>query len=450
MDTELVRQKRKYFDKTLSLNAMILGYDRVLDTEDYFSEWAWKMMLPFIWLDISGLFIFGLSPTELEPLNLDFTIELPTTEEWLQGIKLKFERIDLGELWKQFNWEYFLEVVPPVLDFETFVKENILPQYQSDVAKMQYRKLIVGYTKYGEGYVDPPLIREFLRATFYEIYKRRPDYTRLKEIFMEVAQKLGIAEHIAEAVYNRIIMLSEVLFENFILGYNILGISKLSKRGKSSAQFTTLTWRGEVFDVEYSKLAEPNAAFILGVTPLGFGLLIPRERFFKPTIKGLTPKIAWFIDYKGRRLIRRYRATHIGFANYQRTEEMMHYAKSERADQYHALRSFFAYIDDLIREYLANKNVDKFKANMYRRAVAMLIGHRKKRHKWGFGAYKTMTEDEFKEFWIGYWVRQGLDSNILNELYNLVKPWLAHLRGHAEELGRRLKEKRKRLAQWLE
>ncbi|RLJ03208.1 MAG: hypothetical protein DRP11_01445 [Candidatus Aenigmatarchaeota archaeon] len=446
---ESVREKRKYFSKVLSLNAMDTNYDRVRDTEDWFIEWSWRYGLPFIWLDIHSLFIFGLQPYELEPFNIDFRIELPSVEEWLQGIKLKFEKVDLGELWKQFNEEIFQEIVPPQFDFDTFVSENILEEFQTDISNLLNRKLIVGKTKYGEGYVDPPVIREFLRASFYEIFRRRPDYERLKKVFETISQKLDIHEGIVESVFNRIVMHDVMIKENFILGYNILGYSKLSPRGKHSSKFPTLTWRGEVFNVEYTKLEEPNAGFILGVTPLGFGVLIPRKSIWKPTKIGVTPKIVWFIDYKMRHLHYRYRATHLGFANYQKHEEMYKYYKSERADQYHSLRTFIYHIESLVENLLEGKGIDQFRLNMYKRAVLQLIGHKKKRHRWGYGAYESMTDEEFKEYWIDYWVKQGLDKNTLVNLYNSVSKWLPHLRYHMKELGESIRKKREQLAKLL-
>ena len=96
---ESVREKRKYFAKVLSESAIWNNYLRTIDTEDYFAEWAWAEAMYFIWLDISNLFIFGLEPYEMEPLDPEFRTELPTIEEWKQGIKLKLIPLDLGEAW---------------------------------------------------------------------------------------------------------------------------------------------------------------------------------------------------------------------------------------------------------------------------------------------------------------------------------------------------------------
>lgn len=446
---EIIQEKKKYFSKVLSLNAMSTNFDRVSDVEEQFNYWAWQFSQIFLWIDISSLFIFGLDPSVLEPLNIDFKIELPSLEEFLQGIKLKFEKVDVGDIWKEFNWEYFKEEVPPKLDYETFVKENVQEPYQPSTLEQAKRKLIVGQTKYGEGYVDPQVIYELLRATFYEFLKRREDLERLRHVYLSCVKKLGINEAIAEAVFNRIASMIKTFYDNFILGFNLLGVSKLTPRASKSALAEVITWKREYAPIEYTKFAEINCGFILGVTPLGFGLLLPREYFLKPARVKLAPKITYFIDYKVRKLLSRYRATHIGFANYQKPDEMLKYYRSERCEQYTSLQFIRYYIDGLVENWLRGKGIDRFKMNLYKRAVMMLIGHRKKRHKWGYAAFKAMTEDEFKEFWLDYWEKQGLNRDILIYLYEKVKTWLPNLRKQVRELGEYLKKKRQELARLL-
>lgn len=448
MATELVRQKRKYFEKTLSRSAVDSIYLRILDLEDFFSEITWQYMPMFIYLDISSLFIFGLEPFELEPLNIEFRIELPSIDEWLQGIKLKFIKVDIGESWKQFFEEYFKQIVSPVLDFDTFVTENVIDEYVPDILKRKYTKLIVGETKYGEGYVDPPVIRNLLRSTWLELFKRRPDFERLHIHYEHLAKKLNIAPFILEQLYNRIALMHNALYENFILGYGILGISKLSERKEDGAKLTIVTWRKETIDSKYFKMSELQAALILGIIPLGLGLLLPREYFYKGTSSIGTPRFVWFIDWKTRRAISRFRATHLGFANYQRWDEMDIYYKSERAEQYYALRTFTKIIDDLVETLLLQEHVSVFDLNLYKRAANMLIGHRKKRHKWGYDMFKQMTEEEFKAWWLDYWERQGLNIDLLNKIYERLKICLPRLRENVKSLGEYLKKKRERLARY--
>jgi len=451
--TDVLYQKRKYWSKVLKETAIWANYQRSLDTEGIFSEWAWAESMFFIWMNISSLFIFGLEPYELEPLDPEFSIELPSLEEFLQGIKLKFKSETVGEAYKEFKWDYFQEEVPPVLDFETFLADTLFAEYLQYLLKQKERKMRVGYSVVGECYVDPPVIRDLIRATLYELAKRRIDFERIRKLYRIAIDKLGIAEGIIEAIYNRLALHFQVLFNNFILDYNLLNYSRLCARGSKRTTFTITTWRGETFNVKISRFDELNMGFILDITPLNLGILMPRKSVYKPspraTAKKGTTIPSYFIDWKVRRMVSRYRATGIGFGNYQRPEEAFEFHKSERADHYHQLREFYRHIDNLVENLLANKNIDKYRLNMYKRAVAMLIGHKKKRHKWGYSAFKDMSEEEFKEFWLEYWSKQGLDINILNELYDSVIRWIQPLRQRLGDLGRRLAQRRKQLAQAL-
>ncbi|RLC73744.1 MAG: hypothetical protein DRI26_00200 [Chloroflexi bacterium] len=448
---QLKYQKRKYHAKVMSENALRIGWYRMIDTENWFSYECWMDMLFYIHLDISSLFIFGLSPEELEPWNLEFKMRLPDLEEFLEGIKIVFERTDIGQAWKDFMQEYFNIDVPPVHDYDTFVSWNVEPEIQRTVAKQKERKFIIGVTKYGEGYVDPPTVREFLRASFLELLRRRPDLERFRAFLEQTAKSLDIAEHIAESVYNRIAMLYSIIHENFILGYNLLGVSKLTPRGSQRATCAIKTWRREVFDVHYERFIQPQAGFILGVTPLGFGLLIPRRRFYKPNPKTYpkdgAPPCVFFIDWKARRNISRYIATPLAVANYAKPEEMRDVHKCERVMQYAELQTLRYVVDSIVTSVFTGVKIDAFRLNLYRRAANQLIGHRKKRHRWGYGAWKTMTEEEFKEWWLSYWEKQGLDRTHLQRIYEAVERWLNPARQKALELGERLSKVRRRLAQ---
>lgn len=451
--SESAREKRKYFAKLLSESAIWTNYLRAIDTEDYFSEWAWAESAFFIWLDISNLLIFGLEPYELEPLDPEYRTELPTLEEWKQGIKLKLIPIDVGKAWMLFYWDVFGEKVPPLLDFLTLITALCWPEYLGWLLEQKKRKLIVGETPYGTGYVDPPVIREFLRTSLFELARRRMDFNRIRRVYQTIVDQGLVAEGLVEAIYNRLALHTQTLFENFVLDFNLLNYSKLCKRASERATFPVTTWRGEEFDVEFSKFDEINCGFILDVTPLNLGLLVDRKSIYKPSPiakwEAGTTTLSWFIDWKVRRMISRYRATGVAFGNYQKPEETLKWYQSERADHYHQFRAFFYHLDALVDTALEKEDVDAFRKNLYRRAAAMLIGHKKKRHKWGYGAYKAMSEEEFKSWWLAYWERQGLKPELLNRIYEMVRAWLPSARRDLEELGRRVRERRYRLAQSL-
>lgn len=449
--TESVLEKRKYFSKLLSESAIWMNYLRTLDTLSLFSEWAWSESLFFIWLDISNLFIFGLDPTELLPLDPEFHVKLPTVQEFLQGIKLKLEPVDVGEAWRIFYWDIYGLEVPPLLDFVTFITVQCWPEYLGFILEQQKRKLIVGESVYGTSYVDPPVIREFIRSSLWELARRRIDLTRIRQFYQVVVDKARINEGIVEAMYNRLALHLHTLFEKFILDYNLLNYSKLCEATSETTKAPMVTWRGEYREVEFRKFNEINCGFILDITPLNLGILMDDRIIYKPspleTHDVGTTVLSDFIDWKVRRMISRYPATGVAFGNYQRPDETLAWHRSERADHHHQLRLFYYYIDAVVDSLLEKEDVTIFEKNLYKRAAAMLLGHPKKRHKWGYEAYKAMIEEEFKEYWLSYWEKQGLNTFVLNKIYQVFGKWAKSYRRNLKNLGEKLKKKRYNLSQ---
>jgi hypothetical protein len=67
-------------------------------------------------------------------------------------------------------------------------------------------------------------------------------------------------------------------------------------------------------------------------------------------------------------------------------------------------------------------------------------------NSWGFGAWKSMTEDEFKGWWKLRWKGEGLNESLLEILYQRMEVWLKRLREEKVSLGKKVKETRLRLA----
>jgi len=57
-----------------------------------------------------------------------------------------------------------------------------------------------------------------------------------------------------------------------------------------------------------------------------------------------------------------------------------------------------------------------------------------------------MTEDQFYEWWLDYWTKQGLTRETLKDLYQQAKIWLIRLRSDKLTLGEKIKKRRKQLA----
>lgn len=449
--SELVAQKRKYWSKILKESAIWTNYQRAVDTASLFEEHAWRQTMFFIWLDISGVFSLGLQPYEMEPLDPEFETKLPTVEEFLQGIKLKVIRADVGETWLRFWWDIYRHRVPPLLDYLCLVMATVYPEYADAFLGQLKRKLTVGESVYGVSYVDPVTVRDLMRSTLLRLAQKRMDFTRIKVVFDEMVEKKLVAEHMVELIYNRMALHAGLLTQVFMLDFNLLGYSRLTPKGSEESKVAFETWRGKLVGAEVSMFEEAQVGLILDVTPLGLGMLMPRgKHVYKPSPRARaevgTPVLAHFVDWKIRKMSGRYRATGVAFGNYQRPDEAVSWQRSERADHYHQLRDLYRHLDFLVDGILEGRDIDVFRKNLYKRAAAQLIGHRKKRHKWGYKAFESMSEEEFKEWWLEHWRRQGLSINILEDIYQQVVRWAPQVRGQLRELGERLSERRKQLA----
>jgi len=442
----LTEEKQLYFNKVLSESAIFNNIQQVRSLFPHFQENTYAQTMYFIWMNISGMFIFSLDPRELEPLDPEYDISLPSQSEWEQGIKLKIEPVSLDDTWAKFWQEVFGQLVPPSADFWSFVQGFFNEQYWDDLLKRFYGKLIVGVTKYGEGYVDPQAVRDFLRATLYKMHNQRIDFPRTRDLFAQVAEQFGIEEGVVEALYNRFALHFQSLFTTFFLGYNLLGISPLAKRGSDATVVPVVTWRGEEAEAHARLWQDVNVGFILGVTPLGYGLLLPPEDIYRYVTDKLLAPVVAFTDWKAKRQLQRFPATPAGFANYQRPDETLSPFNNERLEAWAESRSYADVVAGVADSIAEQAGADPFRRNLYRRAAMMLLGYRKKRHQWGYDAWKNMSEDEFKDWWLEYWANQGLDKNILNQIYNNVSVCLTNLRQKSLQAGLKVKRRKYALA----
>lgn len=439
---QLAQEKQAYFSKVLSESAIFANVQRTRDVGGYFGEQSFAQTMYFIWLNISGMFIFGLDPRELEPLDPEFEVSLPSEKEWLAGVKLKITPVSLDDAWAKFWQEVFKTVVPPKADYWAFVEKFFKEKFWDDLLRRRYGKLIVGQTKYGEGYIDPQVVRDFLRATLYKMHNQRIDFPRTKTLFEEVAAQFGIDAGVVEGLFNRFALHFQSIFTTFFLGYNLLGYSPLAKRGSDATLVPVVTWRGEEVEAHVRLWQEVNMGFILGVTPLGMGMLTPPEDVYEYVTDKLTPYITAFVDWKTRKQIERFPATPAAFGNYQRPDEALSPWGNDRLEHWaetRALADAVASIADAVAE---QAGVDAFRRNLYRRAAAMLVGYRKKRHVWGYDAWRNMSEEEFKAWWLAYWEKQGLNINLLNSIYDKVSVCLNQIRNRSLELGQRVKRRK--------
>ena len=129
-------EKAKYHTKTASESAIYTTWIRTLDMEDLFAEYVWLQISAFDLSELGLGLLYSILPIDFEPYSIDFTFELPTPEETLQGIWVKFKPIAFEKL---YIW---------MTDFREYVIENFKEEFQTELLLGTMPKAIYGCLLY--------------------------------------------------------------------------------------------------------------------------------------------------------------------------------------------------------------------------------------------------------------------------------------------------------------
>jgi hypothetical protein len=207
-----------------------------------------------------------------------------------------------------------------------------------------------------------------------------------------------------------------------------------------------VTPEGKLLEVKYWTLDQLMFGFILGVSELGYGVLLPKYSTFELPEGKNNPEVIKLIVNKVTGAINRLSLLPWAYGQYNKPEEMADIHKSERTSQYDLLQTQRRFIEDWVRNRLAKYKLDAMRIRQYQNAVLQAVGWKAKRHPWGFKPFKDTSEDQFKAFWINNWKAQGLDENILRELYDSLESIIQAIRDVKTSIGEKVGQTRRRLA----
>jgi hypothetical protein len=426
--------KKKYHGKVASEDAVYLAWLRLLDIESTFAEFAWMQLSVFDLSELGLGLLYSILPIEYQPYSVDFTYEMPTVDETLQGIWAKFKPVDFSKL---YTW---------MIDFREYVMENFKEEFQPDLLITRPEKAIYGVTPYARGVYDPVIAREFLRATFHKLRLLRTPDQNWRSMMEQIADYLEMVGVTDEHIFNRIMMLVSAQTQAFVLGLSMLGRSRLSETEGDFAVVPFMDAQGNIHDLKFRTLDHLQLGWILGVTPLGYGILLPRQSIYKQLDEKKNPTIIKVMVDKIRGIIDRLTMSTWAYSNYNKPEEMIDYHKSDKTNQYDLLQSQRKFIENWVSGKIPSDEANPVRIRQYQSAVLQAVCWKAKRHRWGFDSWEYMTEDQFKEWWLNYWFTQGLSNEILNNLYSGMSIWLKNVRESKLNLGRKVQQARKRLA----
>ena len=427
-------QKAKYHSKTLSDSAVEVTFTRNLDVYNLHAEYVW-MNIPLFDLTQLGIAVqYGLTPSEFEPWMIDFTYSLPKPEEALQGIWAKFTPVDFTKL---YEW---LKELPKTLEAIT------RPEAYTSMRPFLKSKAVYGKTYYGQGVYDPELAREAIQATFWKLRQMRTaDISWVRDV-RDIAKLLEMAGVTEAVVWNRLMLMMSAQINSFVLGLSPLGKGRLARTEDGCAVIPIIRSDGKLVEVKFRTLDHLMFGFILGVTPLGYGMLLPKEGVLKKPTREEPSPLSQMIGGKARGITYRITASTWAWAQYNKPEEMVDRHKSDRTAQYDILQEQRRQVERWVEARVPPEESNPVKLRQYKNAVLQLISWPAKRHRWGFRLWKAMSEEQFKEWWLTYWERQGLNKGVLEGLYEGARLWLRRLREEKLRLGEKVRQRRLRLA----
>ena len=421
---EIDRMKRKYHESVMTADAEWANYLKFLDMYDEFIKWSSFVIPEFAICGISIITTFGINPFELDVFGLLFDVKLPSLDEYLRGINIIIDKIPI---------EIALEKLDIPLNFEDFLKKIFdVEEHEPSIEKCVY-----GKSTYGNCYVDPNVVREFIRNATLAIFKKHRDIEAARLEIETLADALGISRDAVATLFNKIMTLKSYYRNVFTLNVSALNIASLAG---DDVKVPVYTFDGEVKEVDTKYLTDALMGCMLDLTALNLCYLVPERSAFKADLDPTrqVPQILDAIQEVVKDNISRYLYTPMALANYATGKERADYRFSQRTEtwgQQMALRfALDAYAESVIQQLLPD--ADKFTINAYESAVRQLFGHMYKRHRWGMDLWSMLNEEELKTYWVGYWTRLGLDPDVLDKIYESVKGILSVLARRKYELGR--------------
>jgi len=434
MSYEPAQQKKKYHTKVASENGIYLTWLRLLDISPLFAEWMWLQIPLFDLLQLGLVIMFDIPPIEFIPYMLDFTYSLPSIEEVMQGIWMKFTPVDYA---LKYAW---------TTSVDSFIDANYAPPYNEQLKTVRIQKAYYDISPYDYSYYDPITVREFLRATFHKLRLMRTSDTSYLADMGNVAETLNIHTVAEATIFNRLTLISSAQTNAFILGLSLLGKGRLSDVKDGWATIPTIDYMGNVYDVKFKTMEHLQNGFILGITFLGYGYLMPKESIYVYPEGKKNPPFLDTITAKVHDVISRETLTTWAYSNYNKPEEMLNHHISEKTTQYDLLQSQRRQIENWVCTQIPPEESNAVRIRQYQNAVLQAICFKAKRHRWGFQGWESMTEEQFRDWWMRHWTGQGLNSQTLDKLYQGMKIWLSRLREDKLRLGESVKKARLRLA----
>lgn len=424
-------KKQKLFEKTLSIDATDITYNRMLQINDILNFNTMYIQLINILASLATVADYGIGLTDFDLYHIDFDFELPSLDELLAGIHIKQILKSLEEVYSEFaKIELGIDYpIDQLLDYlrtlQQFFKADIwggigVPWIFDYGQPARY-----GITYYGTGY--------YYKFTLPEVRYVKLPLTLTSQQASGITQTIQQAslnpqvvaqwkvllgnEQLAKAMTFRIDFLEKIMEKAMFLGFNIMGYSQFApKAHKYGADGVEIQYSENIM-LFLSSLDRALFGFILGITPLGVG------RFTKENFTIFRSTAPRFAFYRALRIKRRFQSPISGLVFRRGWEAMRNHHKNPSIHKYATHRINIRMLRHRVKNRIAHLVQNAFDQNKYVMPVVDLVYRKRVGHKRSMSWKAKMSDEEFKKLWLEKWAAQGLNKDILNMLYGEYITW---------------------------
>jgi len=404
---ELLSQKMKYAQKTLSDDSIEANFFTILTQFDTLSFSFDITLSDTLFSSLLSSLMFGLPLSEVIPWTLDFTVELPTPEEFVRGLLIKLEPIDITKFF------------PELLTLSLTYYNTFEYQYASQLVQVQMSKGFFGVSRYNQSYYDPEAVRQFIKSTMYALTKKRSTDETVKSRLSAVANALNISDTLTQYLFNALQMLYYAKFTACSFDYCWFDVSPFPKES-SEAKVVFVGWDLVPVEADYVSIVDASGGCWFDNCVIDYSFFMPDETptIYIPERAGnLVTQVASYLVSSARsRLL----TTALAAANYQTAEERVEPRKSVRVETYFVPRYVADAIRNMVAKMLSNKAPYPYLINLYSDAAVNLYAILTRPRGWGDEAFRAMTRDEIYSSWVQRWTSQGLDKGILDQIFALL------------------------------
>ena len=416
---KIIEEKRKYWYKTLSTDAMwsVLGQSiNIFDWLSFFSDYT---LSDTLFSSLVSMLLLDIPPIDIVPWNVNFVVELPLPEEFIRGVLIKLRKITFDEV-VDIQLPEFSDIIKPGLyDIDKFLETFLKIEFARPIIETRPRKAIYGVTRYDESYYDPTAVREFFRSTLYTFMKKDITLEEARNKIEATAKVLSIHEELARTIFNRLSAITSIKDRALTWDYGWWDRSYWSEEG-SEGLIEFRNYELQSVKMPYEDLIDYQACGFWDDAIWDYFCWCDEIHPFRveePNLPMLAEAV--WVNFRNRII-----STYLAVANYQTLEERSEWTKSLRVDTYALPMSMRMHLERIVESIVRmyEPAIDPCRLRSYKSAALQIFGELTAMHRWGTEMYKAMSEEELREWWLEKWSRDGLDRGVLEAIYRSIRP----------------------------